>query len=406
MLTDTAIRQARPGDKPRKIYDERGLFVLVHPNGSRYFRLKYTFNGRERTLALGVYDDVSLKRAREKRDEARKLLADGIDPSAQRQEEKRAARIQGQNTFERVGRAFIEIRKDRWSETQTKAVTRRLEANLIPALGSRPIGEIDAPELLDVLRGIEARGAIEEAHRTRALASQIFRFALAQKLCQRDPAGDLKGVLRERRQRNFAAVTDPAGVGRLLRAIDGHEGQPQTRAALQLLPLTLARPGELRRMEWQEIDWDRAVWTVPPEKMKGGQPHAVPLAPQAIEILRELYAITGRSRYAFPSVRSLDRPISENTLATALKTLGWSGDQMVPHGWRSVGATMLRERLGYDDGPIEAQLAHRRGGIAGIYDRTTHWDQRVRMVSAWADHLDALRDESGKVATLKSKRSA
>lgn len=400
MLTDTAIRQAKAGAKPYKLHDEKGLFVLVHPNGSRYFRMKYQWQGREKTLALGVYDDVPLKKARQKRDDARKLLADGIDPAQQRKAEKRAARMAAEHTFERVGRAFIEARKGRWSATQTKAVTRRLEANVFPEIGSRPVGEIDAPELLDVLRKIEARGAIEEAHRTRALCSQVFRYAIPQGLCRRDPAADLRGVLKARRTDSYAAITDPAEVGRLLRAIDGFEGQPQTKVALQLAPLLFVRPGELRHMEWAEIDWDGAVWAIPGAKMKGSADHLVPLAPQALSILRELHALTGRSRYAFPSIRSLGRPLSPNTLNMALRTIGYPKEQMTAHGFRAMASSLLHEQLGWDSDVIERQLAHGDPDkVRAAYNRAQYWDQRVRMMADWADYLDALRADTGLQAT-------
>jgi integrase len=395
-LTDTAIRSARPKEKPYKLFDGGGLFLLVRPNGSRLWRLKYRVEGREKLLSVGIYPEISLKSARERRDDARRLVAAGVDPSAKRKAE-RAARA---DTFEAMTREWLDLKSRGLTERTHAKRLSRFEAFVFPYLGKRPVATITAPDLLTVLQRVEARGKNETAHRVRSESSAVFRYAIATGRAERDPAEDLRGALAPVVVRNHPAITEPGKIGELLRAIHGYVGQPSTAYALKLLPLTFVRPGELRGAEWAEFDLDRAEWRIPGARMKMGEQHIVPLSSQAVALLRELHPLTGSGRYLFPSLRTGERPISNNTLNAALRRLGYTGDEMVSHGFRSMASTCLNEK-GWEPDLIELQLAHaERDEVRGAYNRALRLADRRRMMQAWADYLDGLR-ASGNVVSLR-----
>ncbi|MCU7844708.1 MAG: tyrosine-type recombinase/integrase [Candidatus Thiodiazotropha sp. (ex Monitilora ramsayi)] len=388
-LTDTAVRNAKPKEKTYKLFDGGGLFLLVNSKGSRYWRLKYRFQGKEKLLALGVYPDVSLKTARDRRDTARTQIADGIDPGEVRKATKAAQ--SDEDSFEAVAREWWGQREPNWSKTHSSRILLRLNKDVFPWIGSRPIGEITAPELLTVLRRIENRGAVETAHRIHQSCGQIFRYAVATGRAERDPSADLKGALPPTRQKHHASITDPQKIGELLRAIDGYEGSFVTRCALQLASLTFVRPGELRHAEWSEIDLGKAEWRIPAEKMKMNVVHIVPLSSQALSVLQEIHPLTGRGKYVFPGVRSLRRPMSENTVNAALRRLGYTKDEMTGHGFRSMASTILNEQ-GWHRDAIERQLAHaERNSVRAAYNYAEHLPERIRMMQSWADYLDGLK---------------
>lgn len=386
-LTDPAVRNAKAADKPLKLYDERGLFLLVTPAGGKWWRLKYRFGGKEKMLALGTYPEVSLKKARKSRDDARTLLRDGIDPG----EKKKAEKIStsGEGTFEAVAREWLS-RQGQWTEGHRRTVELRLKNYVFPWLGGKPINEIFAPEVLSVLRRQESRGALETAHRVKAICGQVFRYAIATGRAERDPSADLKGAIASPTPKRMAAITDPRQVGGLLRAIYGYEGLLPTICALKLAPLVFVRPGELRHAEWSEIDFDDAVWRIPAEKMKKRHPHVVPLSRQSIEILKELQPLTGGGNYVFPSLRTPTRPMSNNTVLTALRRMGFPKDEMSGHGFRAMASTILHEQ-GWPSEIIERQLAHQeRNKVKAAYNHAQHLPERRRMMQAWADYLDRL----------------
>ncbi len=403
MLTPSAVKNAKPKAKPYKLADERGMYLLVRPNGGKLWRFDYRRPGTKKrnTLSLGVYPDVSLKKARERRDEARKKLADGIDVGEQRKAEAVAAA----GTFEAVAVEWV----SRW-QTGKAAITiskvRSLIAtHLLPYLGPRPLASIEPPELLACLRRVEATGRGETAHRCKQVAHALFAYGIACGYCTRNPAADIGRALTPARTEHRAAIVKPERFGELLRAMDAYGGSPVVRAGLQLLALTFVRPGELRRAEWVEFDLDNARWEIPAERMKMRREHIVPLAAQAVAILRELHPLTGSSRYVFPSERGHNRPISENTLGAALRTLGYPPTVHVPHGFRSSASTMLNE-MGFKPEIIEAQLAHaKKDRIAGIYNRARYLPERTTLMTAWADYLDTLRAGKSKVVSLRHKAS-
>src|SRR5579863_4676866 len=386
-LSDTKVRGAKPRERPYKLFDERGLYLLVTPTGGRLWRLKYRVHGREKLISLGAYPDVPLKRAREKRAEARRLIADDIDPSAERQA-KRAALLE---TFEGVAKEWLELQSKSLAHETISILGTRLKSALYPYLGSRPVAAITAQELLAALRRIEARGRHETAHRVRALAGRVLRYAVATGRAQHDVAADLRDALAPVKSRNFASVTDPARVGELLRAIDGYSGQPITAFALKLAPLVFVRPGELRGAEWSEFDLEGAEWRIPAARMKMGEQHIVPLSRQAVAIVRELHALTGRGRYVFPSLLSVERPMSDNTINAALRRLGYTSDEQTGHGFRSMASTLLNEQ-GFPPDVIELQLAHsERNKVRAAYNRAQRLAERKKMMQAWSDYLDTLR---------------
>lgn len=391
-LTDTAVRNAKPGEKPMRLFDERGLYLEISPSGGKWWRLKYRFAGKEKRLSLGVYPDVSLKEARERRDEARKLLAGGVDPSESRKARKAALVDRAANSFEVVAREWHSKYAPTWDPEHATRTLRRFERNIFPWIGDRPVGEITAPELLMVLRRIEERGALHTAHRALGNCGQVFRYAVATGRAQRDPTGDLRGALPPVQTTHFAAVTDPKRAAEILRILDGYQGTFVVRAALQIAPLVFVRPGELRTSEWSDIDLDNAEWSYFVTKTK--TPHIVPLPRQAVEILRELYPLTGRGRYVFPSARNPrgDRPMSNNAILAAMRRLGIGKEEMSGHGFRAMARTILDEVLGFRPDIIEHQLAHAVKDPNGrAYNRTAHLAERRRMMQAWADYLDEIK---------------
>jgi integrase len=389
-LTDTAIRNAKSADKPIKLFDERGLFLLVAPAGGKWWRLRYRFDRKHKSLSLGVYPDVSLKDARERRDEARKLLAGGIDPSEHRKAAKSVRADRAANSFEVVTREWFAKYSTNWAEIHSVRIIRRLERDVFPWIGGRPVAEVTAPELLATVRKIEARGALETAHRALGTCGQVFRYAVATGRAQRDPSGDLRGALPPFKGEHFAAITEPKRVGQLLREIDGYQGTITVNCALRLAPLVFVRPGELRRAQWADIDLDAAEWRY--TATKTDTPHVVPLATQAVAILRELHAVTGQGQYVFPGARTNGRPMSDNAILAAMRRMGIVKDEMSGHGFRAMARTILDEVLGVRPDLIEHQLAHAvRDPNGRAYNRTAHLPERRKMMQQWADYLDNLR---------------
>jgi len=390
-LSDLKVRNAKPREKFYKLTDNDGLYLHVTEKGSKLWRFRYRFGGKEKLLALGSYPEISLLDARQKRDEARRLLANRIDPGAVRKAQKQAD-IQETETFEIIAREWFQKFSQRWKETHSSRIIRALERDVFPWIGKQPIKEVKAPELLAVLRRIETRGTLDTAHRVRTICDQIFRYAIATGRAERDPAADLKGAIPPPQEGHMAAITDPVKVGELLRAIDGYEGSFAVQCALKLAPLVFVRPGELRNMEWSEIDFDNAQWNIPGEKMKMKEPHIVPLATQALEILTAIKPLTSASRYVFPSGRSFNRAMSNNAVLAALRRMGYTKDEMSGHGWRAVARTLLDEVLQVRVDYIEAQLAHRvRDPLGRSYNRTQHLAERRKMMQTWADYLDGLK---------------
>lgn len=397
-LTDTALRNAKPGPKLRRIYDSGGLYVEVAPAGGKWFRFKYHFGGKERRLSLGVYPDVSLAQARERRDEARRLLAEGTDPSTVRKAAKAEQQAQA-DTFERIARQWHQNRLTKWTPGHAARILTSLEQDAFPWIGHRPIREILPPEVLSVARRVESRGAIETAHRLVGNIGMAFRFAVSSGLADSDPTRDLRGALSPTNEKHHASVTDPKAVADLLRAIEGYSGSLVTRCALRLAPLVFVRPGELRHAEWSEINTDAAEWRIPAAKMKMRVQHIVPLSQQALAVLEELRPLTGLGRYVFPSERTTERPMSENTVTAALRRLGYTKEEMTGHGFRSMASTLLNE-LGWNRDAIERQLAHaERNNVRAAYNFAEFLPERRKMMQAWAEHLDALR-EGGKVVPI------
>lgn len=397
-LSDTGAKNAKPKDKPYKLADERGLYLLVNAGG-KYWRFDYRFGGKRKTLALGVYPDVSLRDARNRRDDARKQIAQDIDPGAARKAEK--ASKAGADSFESIAREWHAKQVPAWTTSNAEKIMARFENDLFPWLGSRPIVGVTAPELLAVLRRIESRDALESAHRARQTCGQVFRYAIATGRAERDPAADLRGALAPFKTVHRAAIIEPKAFGALLRAIDGYSGGLVTRCALQFAPLVFVRPGELRHAEWAEIDLDAAEWRIPAAKMKMRADHLVPLSAQAVAVLRELQSLTGAGRYCFPSDRTRDRPMSENTVNAALRRMGYDKATMTGHGFRAAASSLLNEQ-GWPADVIERQLAHtERNKVRAAYNRAEHLPERRRMMAAWADYLDSLKADQGKVVPIR-----
>lgn len=390
-LTATAVKNAGPGDKPVKLFDGGGLYLLLNPNGSRWWRFKYRYAGKEKLLSFGTYPDVSLKDARDRRDEARRQLAAGIDPGQHRKAQKAALADRAENSFEIVAREWYAKYSPNWAHGHSDKIIRRLERDIFPWVGGRPIADVAAPELLSVLRRIESRGAIETAHRAMQNCGQVFRYAVATGRAGRDPSGDLRGALTPVKERHHASITDPKAVGELLRTIDGYRGSFVTKCALRLAPLLFVRPGELRKAQWAEFDLRGTEWRIPPERMKTREQHIVPLSKQAVAILRELEALTGQKLYVFPGARTNGRSMSENTVNAALRRLGYARDEMTGHGFRSMASTLLNEQ-GWHRDAIERQLAHaERNAVRAAYNYAEHLPERRKMMQAWADYLEALK---------------
>lgn len=403
MLTDVDCRNAKcpPDLKRRRLSDGGGLYLEVSPSGSKRWFWKFYPEGKESRLALGTYPEISLKAARAARDEARTTRKSGTNPVQRRKAEKLAASASSATTFEAVAREFYAAKSSGWSTRYATRWIERMEKDLFPTIGSLPIAQITAPLLLDALRRVESRGAIETAHTLRQTAGQVFRYGIQTGRCERSPAPDLHGALRPLRVKHMAAVLEPKKVGELMRSIDSYAGQPATRAALRLSALLFQRPGNIRAMEWAEIDVAKALWSIPAAKMKrkldgkmNGRPHLVPLAKQALQVLEELRPLTGHGRYVFPSLLTGERCMSENTVRTALRRMGLSNDDMTPHGFRAMARTLIVEQMP-DVAPevVEAQLAHGKSGPLGMaYDRAEFLSQRRRLMASWANYLDQLRD--------------
>lgn len=399
-LTAIAVKTAAPG----KHFDGGGMFLDVRANGSRYWRMKYRHAGKERLLSFGVYPEVSLAEARRRRDAARRAIRDGADPATLKRARKVADQVAAANSFEAIAREWLETQRKTLSASTFKKAEWTLLTQVCPWIGSQPIIEVDAPALLSVLRRIEARGARDTAHRTKERCGQVFRYAIATGRASRDPSTDLRGALAPPLRKSRAAVTDPAKVAALLRDIDGYKGQFQTCCALKLAPLVFVRPGELRRAEWAEFDLDAAEWRIPADKMKMREEHVVPLAPQAVAIVRELQPLTGRGRYLFPSLRTPLEPMSENTINAALRRLGYDRDTMTGHGFRAMASSRLNE-MGWKPDVIERQLAHaERNKVRAAYNRAQYMDERRRMMTAWADYLDQLKAGGNVVAFKRTAR--
>jgi integrase len=389
-LTDTKVRSVKSREKSYKIADGRGLFLVIKPNGSKYWRFRYHFGSKEKLLAIGIYPDVSLADARRKRDEARKLLADDTDPGIAKQLKKRAKILAAENSFESIAREWNIKFASKWTPEHGAKILLRLEKDIFPWLGHRPIIEITAPELLAVLRRIENRGAIETAHRTLQNCSQIFRYAIATGRAERDVSADLRGAIPPVKKRHLASITDPKAIGDLLRALNDYSGHFVTKCALQLAPLVFVRPGELRKAEWSEFNFETAEWRIPPEKMKMRITHIVPLSTQALAILCEIQALTGNGKYVFPSLRTISRPMSNNAVLGALRRLGYAKDEMTGHGFRSMASTLLNEQ-GWNRDAIERQLAHaERNNIRAAYNYAEYLPERRKMMQHWADYLENL----------------
>jgi integrase len=390
-LTDAAIRKAKSTEKTQRLFDGGGLYLEVSPAGGKWWRLKYRYGGKEKRLSLGTYPDTGLADAREKRAAARRLLAAGVDPGEQRKAMKTAGEERAANSFAVVAAEWLALQKSRMAIATLEKAQWTFDELLNPWIGNRPIAEIEAPELLKLLRRIEDRGAHETAHRTKQRAGQVFRYAIATSRAKHDPTADLRGALAPVVSTSRAAITDPVKVGDLLRAIDTYQGSLVTKCALRLAPLVFVRPGELRKAEWAEIDLDGAQWRIPAARMKMREEHVVPLAPQAVAILRELHPLTGRGQYVFPSYRGKARMMSENTVNAALRYMGFDKDTMTGHGFRAMASTRLNE-MGWPPDVIERQLAHaERNKVRAAYNRAQYLDERTRMMHAWAEYLDGLR---------------
>ncbi|MCP3732565.1 integrase arm-type DNA-binding domain-containing protein [Sphingomonas sp. MG17] len=392
MLTDAAVRRIKPGEKAFKVSDMHGLYLLVQPNGGRYWRMDYRHDEKRGTLALGVYPTVSLKEAREKRANARKLLDKGVNPSSFKKLTRGVGRISANDSFKSVADEWVQKIEAEGRASKTLEKVRWLLAFAEPLIGSRPVSEITAPEILTVLRTVEVRGRYETARRLRSTCGSVIRYAIATGRADRDVTADLQGALITPKVKHHAAIVDPRKVGPLLRAIDDYEGQPAVAIALRIAPHVFVRPGELRSAEWCEFDLTEKVWTIPGSKMKMGRPHRVPLSRQVLRLIDELRPLSGKTKFLFPSVRSDERSISDNTINAALRRLGYDKDEMTGHGFRAMASSILNETRKWHPDAIERQLAHvENNDVRRAYLRGEHWNERVRMMQFWSDHLDKLK---------------
>jgi integrase len=398
-LTDVVIRSAKPTTKALKLYDSGGLYLEVSPSGGKWWRLKYRFNGKENRISLGVYPETTLRAARERRDTERKLLAEGIDPSKSRKTEKSAQANRAANSFEQVAREWFAKFSPSWAPAHAARKIRLFERDIFPWIGQQPIAEITAPELLSVLHRIEKRGVSETERRALVSCGQVFRYAVASGRAERDPSGDLRGALPPVKGEHFAAITEPDSLATILRAFEGYNGTLPVRCALRLMPLLFVRPGELRKAEWSQIDLDAAEWRYMVTKTQ--TEHIVPLSRQAVAILHELYPLTGNGHFVFPSARSNTRPMSDNAILVAMRTMEIAKDVTTGHGFRATARTILDEVLGVRTDLIEHQLAHRVKDPNGrAYNRTAFLPERREMMQTWADFLDQLK--CGKVLPFRA----
>lgn len=390
-LTDTAIRKAQGNGKTQKLFDSGGLYLEISPNGGKWWRQKYRFAGKEKRLAHGTYPDVPLSLARTRRDEARRLLAQGVDPAEQKKATTAAQETLGSRTFKVIAVEWMAKRK--WVASYRKKVVAYFDNDVFPWIGSRDVDTLEAPDFLAIARRIEERGSNETAHRTIQKCGEVMRYAVATQRAKRNPVPDLDGALEPVEKGHFAAITQPAQLGALLRSLHAYRGTPMTMAALKLAPLVFVRPIELRTAEWDEFDLDAARWNIPATKIKTRIPLLVPLARQAVAILRDLHALTGRGRYVFPGVRTPRRPMSENTVLAALRAMGYDSETATGHGFRATARTMLDEVLRFRPDIVDHQLAHVVKDTNGrAYNRTAFIDDRVAMMQQWADYLDSLRE--------------
>lgn len=394
-LTAITIKNAKPGAKPYKLTDERALYLLVTPTGSKYWRLKYRHLGKDKTLAFGVWPEVSLAEAREKRDAARKQILEGLDPAAEKKLRKVRARIDADASFKTVAEEWVsKVTREGRADVTLSKVQWLLE-KAYPLIGPRPIAQIDAMEVLAVLRSIESTGRYESARRMRSVISRVLRYGVATGRAQRDVAADLRGAIVVPKTKHFAAITSPQKLGELLRGIEDCSGYPVTKLALQMAPHVFVRPGELRQAEWTEFDFEQAIWSLPAEKMKMRWPHRVPLSRQVLALLDELRPLTGHGPYVFPAFHTWKRPMCENTINQALRRMGYGSDEMTSHGFRATAATLLNEMGIWNPDAIERQLAHmENNGVRRAYARGQYWEERVRMMQYWSDYLDELRDKA------------
>ena len=401
LLTDTKVKNAKPGQRPYKLGDGGWLYLLVKPSGARLWRMAYRYAGREKLLALGAYPEVTLKEARQKRDGERARLRSGFDPGEVRKVERLTRANEAATTFKLVAEEYLALQGGRKRSDATLTKNRWLLEQAYPDLGSRPIGSIKAAEVLAVLRKVEARGRLETANRLRAIIGAVFRHAIATVRAETDPTTALRGALQVPEVNHRSAITDAVALGGLLRAVDSFEGQPATAAALKLLPMVFTRPGELRQARWSEVSFEEAVWRIPAERTKMRREHLVPLPRQALEILTDLHKITGKGDLLFPSIRSAHRPMSDNTLNAALRRLGYGKDEVTAHGFRATASTLLNESGRFSADAIERALAHQDPDpVRRAYARGTFWKERVEMAQWWADHLDTLR-EGGEVVNFR-----
>jgi integrase len=401
-LTDREIRKIEPGKALAKLSDGGGLQLWVMPDGAKRWRLAYRYNGKQKTLAIGVYPTTSLREARDARDDARRLLSSGQDPSLVRKLDKVAKAKASANTFNSLADELLEKKRVEGKAERTFDKVEWLLSLARPDLGSRPIAEIMAPEVLRVLKAVEARGRLETAKRLRATIGQVFRFAVATGRADTDPTASLRGAIASPAVQHRAAIVEPKAFGGLLRAIASYEGSPETRAALEVLALTFARPGEIRAAEWSEFDFEGAIWSIPAHKMKMRRPHRIPLAPRSLQVLCDLREITGNGRFVFPSNRSRERCMSENTINAALRRLGFTKEEMTAHGFRSAASSILNESGLWNADAIERQLAHvDNDSVRRAYARADFWDERVRMMTWWADRCRDMQ-AGGIVVSLRA----
>lgn len=391
-LKDTEIRAIRTTDKPIRKADGKGLYVEVFPNGSKLWRLKYRFAGKEKRLALGSYPETGLAEARKRRDAARASLEQGIDPGLERKQEKAAAKVSAANTFESVAQEYLAKMKAEGRAPATLAKAQWFLALLKPAIGTMPVSAVDPQMLLAALRKLEGKGNYETAKRARSFASRVFRYAVVTSRASSDPAALLSGALITVKAKHYAAILDPAKFGELLRAIDDFSGSPITKLAMQIAPHVFVRPGELRHAEWSELDLEGAIWRIPAGRMKARRPHDVPLSNQVLALFVELQKLTGPAGYVFPALHTRRRPMSENTVNAAFRRMGFDKDEVTAHGLRATASTLLNECGMWNPDAIERALAHGfSDAVRGTYHRGRHWDERVAMAQWWSDHLDGLR---------------
>jgi integrase len=394
-LTDVAIRNAKPGEKPIKLADGAGMFLMITPAGGKLWRLKYRIDGREKLLAIGAYPEIGLSDARKRRDEARVLIALGKDPSREKQREKVRSRIQAADTFTAIANEYCAKRRRDGEKGWAPATATRSEyllSLLNMSIGRLAIAEIEPADILAAIRKIEGKGNLESARRTLQLASMVFRYAVATARLRSDPTRDLRGALTAPTVTHYGAITDARRVGELLRTIDGYEGQGLTKIAMQIAPHVFVRPGELRHAEWSEFDLDGALWIIPAGKMKMRKAHHVPLSTQSVGLFREVQSVTGPAGFVFPSIRTRTRPMSENTINAGLRRLGYASDEMTAHGFRAMASTLLNESGIWHPDAIERALAHGDSDkVRAAYHRGAHWKERVEMAQWWSDYLDQLR---------------